>query len=134
MSRGVGGGGESGRPPTRRPATPAKTGLDPTVAWSVTLHVLFFPWLIAVLIGLALAVSALDVELGGSTAVGTQRLLVAGFVLIALLPLAASAIIGIVGWRRRRRRGALVAGSMSIVVAVLVVLTSGALLLQGGAG
>jgi len=115
------------------PGAPRTTGPDPGVAWSVSLHVLFFPWLLGALIALALVVSSLGVEFGGADDVATQRLLVLAFVLVALLPLAASAIIGLRVWKRRRRRGALVAGSMSIVVAVVVLIVAGTILLGGGA-
>jgi hypothetical protein len=107
--------------PTSGPRPPAerRSGVDPGVAWSVTLHVLSFPWLLATLIALGLVVSALDVELGSAEDVGTQRLLVLGFVVVALVPLTASAVVGLRTWRRRRRRGALAAGVMSIVAGTL---------------
>lgn len=120
-------------PPTSQPRPPAerRSGVDPGVAWSVTLHVLSFPWFLATLIALGLVVSALDVELGSADAVGTQRLLVLGFVLVALVPLTASAVVGLRTWRRRRRRGALVAGVMSIVVGVVVLLVAGTISMGG---
>lgn len=114
-----------------RPPTERRSGVDPGVAWSVTLHVLSFPWFLATLVALGLVVSALDVELGSTDAVGTQRLLVLGFVLVALVPLTASAVIGLRTWRRRRRRGALVAGIMSIVVSVIVLLVAGTVAVGG---
>jgi len=106
-----------------------RSSLDPAVAWSVTLHVLAFPWFVAMLIGLALVVSAMGIEMGGPEDRGTQALLFVGFLLLTLAPLAASAVIGLRAWRRRRRRGALVAGAMSIVVGVLVLVVSGSLFL-----
>jgi hypothetical protein len=109
-------------------------GHDPAVAWSVTLHVLSLPWLIASLIALALVVSALGIELGGSEDRALQALLFTGFLVLTLAPLAASAVIGLRAWRRRRRRGGLVAGAMSIVVGVLVLLVSGTILLAGAGG
>ncbi len=114
-----------------RPPAERRSGVDPGVAWSVTLHVLSFPWFLATLIALGLVVSALDVELGSTDAVGTQRLLVLGFVLVALVPLTASAVVGLRTWRRRRRRGALVAGIMSIVVGVVVLLVAGTIAVGG---
>ena len=44
-----------------RPPAERRSGVDPGVAWSVTLHVLSFPWFLATLIALGLVVSALDV-------------------------------------------------------------------------
>lgn len=117
--------------PGARPPAERRSGVDPGVAWSVTLHVLSFPWFLATLIALGLVVSALDVELGSTDAVGTQRLLVLGFVLVALVPLTASAVVGLRTWRRRRRRGALVAGIMSIVVGVVVLLVAGTIAVGG---
>lgn len=114
-----------------RPPAERRSGVDPGVAWSVTLHVLSFPWFLATLIALGLVVSALDVELGSTDAVGTQRLLVLGFVLVALVPLTVSAVVGLRTWRRRRRRGALVAGIMSIVVGVVVLLVAGTIAVGG---
>lgn len=121
------------RRPTRGSEPTARSSLDPAVAWSVTLHVLAFPWFVAMLIGLALVVSAMGIEMGGPEDRGTQALLFVGFLLLTLAPLAASAVIGLRAWRLRRRRGALVAGAVSIAVGVLVLVFSGTVFL-GAAG
>lgn len=115
------------------PESSRPSGPDPAVAWSVTLHVLSLPWIVAMLIALALVVSALGIELGGPEDRSLQGLVFAGFLALTVAPLAASAVIGLRAWRLRRRRGGLVAGVMSIVVGALVLLLSGTVLLGAAA-
>lgn len=102
---------------------------DPTVVWSVTLHVLSLPLMLVLLVVVGLVASSWGIELGSDQDLAAQRLLIGGYAVAVALPLAASLIIGIVGWRRRRRRSALAAAGVSAaVLAFFLLIVVGALI------
>lgn len=110
----------------RRPAAGARSGwsrralrdtqrLDRTVLWSLLLFLLSFPLMLVSLAFVGAMATSAGVEFGSDERVGVQQLLNGLFVVLALSPLAAAVVVGLVGWFSRRKVVALVAAVLAAV-------------------
>jgi hypothetical protein len=90
--------------------------------WSLLLFLLSFPLMLVSLAFVGAMAESAGVEFGGDERLGVQQLLNGLFVVLALSPLVAAAIVGLVGWRRRRQVVALIVAALAALTLVAFVL------------
>lgn len=110
--------------PATRSSSPARRSRrsrprpDRTVLWSVLLFLLSFPLMLVSLAFVGAMAASAGVEFGSEQRVAAQQLLNGLYIVLALSPLLAAIVVGLIGWFKRRQPVALVAAVLSALTIV----------------